>query len=83
MNIGYPSRREDKNKYFYGNNFLLMNKGKTLSFYVSFPNSKEWKDIIFKGVLEDSNDTFSLIRDINSNKLIIIFNEYIDYIVFE
>jgi len=78
----YPSR-EDRNKFYYNDNFLMMNKGKTVCFYVSFPNSKEWKDIIFKGIIENSNNKYTLIRDINSNKLILIFNDYIDYVIFE
>ena len=61
----------------------MMLKGKIANFYVSFPNSKEWKDIIFKGNIENVNDNFTLIRDVNSNKLILVCNNFIDYIVFE
>ncbi len=83
INDVYPNRREEKNKFYYGNNFLMMLKGKIANFYVSFPNSKEWKDIIFKGNIENVNDNFTLIRDVNSNKLILVCNNFIDYIVFE
>jgi len=45
IDMTYPSR-EDRNKFYYNDNFLMMNKGKTVCFYVSFPNSKELKTLI-------------------------------------
>ena len=39
----------------YNDNYIEMNKGKKATIYVSFPNSKQWQDIIFKGVIIESN----------------------------
>ena len=65
------------------NDFLSMNKYKKATIYMSFPNSNEWKDIIFKGNIEDVQNDYIVIRDINTNKLIYTFISFIDYIMFD
>ena len=65
------------------NNFLSMNKGKKVDVYLSFTNSKEWKDIILKGIIQDIGDDYLLLKDINNGKNTLIYTYYIDYIVFD
>ena len=60
-----------------------MAKGKKASFYLSFGNSREWRDTIIKGTIQDSQNDYTLIRDMTTGKLTMIYNMFIDYIIFE
>ena len=84
MNNGYQNMytRSTLNG-IYNNNFLNMNNNKKADIYVSFANSKEWQDMIFKGYIIDTNNDYILIKDINSNKTIYLKRSYIDYIIFD
>ena len=57
--------------------------GKTASFYLTFNDSTEWRDTIFKGTIQDSNDDYTLITDATTNKPILVWNKFIDYIIFD
>lgn len=81
-NFIYPNYMKNNSKIYYPDNFLSINKGKNITMYVSFQNSKEWKDTIFKGIIIDSNDLYTLLKDINSGNTIMVYNTNIDYIIF-
>lgn len=57
--------------------------GKTASFYLTFTDSTEWRDTIFKGTIQDSNDDYTLITDATTGKPILVWNKYINYIIFD
>ena len=80
MGIGY---QYGYNQRDYAENLFKANIGKRLEVYVSFSDSIEWRDSIFKGILEDAGRDFLLIRDENSNKRYVLWNVYLDYVVFE
>lgn len=63
-------------------NFLSLNIGKKLDIYMSFPDSIEWRDKIFKGTLENVGIDYVLIRDENT-KPILLQKIYINFIEFE
>jgi len=67
----------------YRDNLFSHNNGRMASFYLSFPNSLEWKDTIFKGTIQESNDDYTTIRDNTTGKNIMFFNKYIDYVIFD
>ncbi len=82
------------NNNIYGNNFLPNNFnnqvkyvsdylrnviGKNVQVHVSFSDSIEWRDSIFKGKLEDVGKDYLIID--NQNEKTIIWNIYIDYII--
>ena len=46
----------------YVENILRLNKGKYGKFYVSFPDSIEWKDKIFTGIVEQAGRDHLIIR---------------------
>lgn len=67
----------------YAENLFKANVGKRLEVYVSFSDSIEWRDSIFRGILEDAGRDFLLIRDEVSNKRYLLWNVYLDYVVFD
>ena len=71
------------NQNDYAENLLKENIGKTIEVYVSFSDSVEWRDSIFRGILEDAGRDYLLIFDQTNNKRYLLWNVYLDYIVFE
>ena len=79
----YPGFRSNVTRNMYSDNYLSMAKGKKASFYLSFGNSREWRDTIIKGTIQDSQNDYTLVRDMTTGKLTMIYNMFIDYIIFE
>ncbi len=64
--------------YNYVDDYLKGNIGKKAEVHVSFSDSIEWRDSIFKGKLTDVGKDYIVI---NNNKNIVIWSIYIDYII--
>jgi len=69
------------NNYFhnYVDEYLKNNIGKTIEVHVSFSDSIEWRDSVFKGILESVGKDYIVVN--TDNKKYIIWSIYIDYIV--
>ena len=67
----------------YVENILRLNKGKYGKFYVSFPDSIEWKDKIFTGVVEQAGRDHLIISDPSTGKWYLILMIYLNYVEFE
>lgn len=67
----------------YFDSFFPLKQGVKATFYLSFKDSIEWKDTIFKGRVEDSTNEYTLIREERDGKRIFFWNKNIDYIIFE
>lgn len=63
----------------YVENYLRKNIGKEIEAHVSFCDSIEWRDSIFRGRLEDVGKDFLVIKD--NNKKYVIWNIYLDYLI--
>ena len=74
QDFGYLS-----NEYVEG--YLKNNIGKRIEIYVSFPDSVEWRDNIFKGILEQVGKDFIVIN--NDLKKYIIWCIYINYAIID
>ena len=70
------------NNYYhnYVEDYLKANIGKKIELHVSFSDSIEWRDSVFKGILENVGKDYIVIN--LDNKRYIIWNIYIDYAVF-
>lgn len=66
----------------YGENLLRKNVGKRAVFYASFADSIEWRDSVFDGIIEETGKDYVLIYNPESNKRYLLWNVYLDYIVF-
>ena len=88
---GYPNQQyaptvgmtEFPMEQSYVENILRLNKGKYGKFYVSFPDSIEWKDKIFTGVVEQAGRDHLIISDPTTGKWYMILMIYLDYVEFE
>lgn len=67
----------------YIENILRMNKGKIASFYMSYPDSVEWRDKIFTGIVEQAARDHVVVSDPKTGKWYLLLAIYINYIVFD
>jgi spore germination protein Q len=67
----------------YIENILRANKGKKVTVFTSCPDSIEWKDRKFKGIIEESGRDHILLSDPTTGNWYMILMIYVDYIEFE
>ena len=67
------------NNYHYVEDYLKNNISKEVTVHVSFSDSIEWRDSIFKGILDYVGKDYIVIK--TNNKKIVIWSIYIDYLV--
>ncbi len=67
----------------YVENILRLNKGKIASFYMSYPDSNEWRDKIFTGIVEQAARDHVVISDPKTGKWYILLSIYMNFIVFD
>ena len=66
----------------YIENILRLNKGKRVNAYVSFPDSSEWQNKVFSGIIEEAGRDHLIISDPETGKWYLIRIIYLDYIEF-
>lgn len=66
----------------YIENILRLNKGKKVTAYVSFPDSVEWRDRKFTGLIEQAGRDHLILSDIDTGKWYLILMIYLDYVEF-
>lgn len=67
----------------YVENILRLNKGKIASFYISYPDSNEWRDKIFTGRVEQAARDHVVVFDPKNGKWYLLLSIYLNYIVFD
>ena len=67
----------------YIENILRHNKGKRAKLYVSFPDSNEWRDKVFDGIIEQAGRDHIIISDPKTGKWFLVLMIYLDYVEFE
>ena len=67
----------------YIENILRHNKGKKVKIYVSFPDSNEWRDKVYEGIIEQAGRDHIILSDPNTGKWYLILMIYLDYVEFE
>ncbi|MDD5979641.1 MAG: spore coat protein GerQ [bacterium] len=81
---GYPTTGDELPlEQSYVENILRLNKGKVASFYMSFPDSNEWRDRIFTGIVEQAARDHVVISDPKTGKWYILLTIYLNFIVFD
>ncbi len=81
-NISSVSEQEDYNEQSYIENILRLNKGRKVKAYVSFPDSTEWKNSIFTGLIEEAGKDHLIIKDTLNGNWYLIRILYLDYVEF-
>ena len=83
-----PSYETNKNNTMfdeeqsYIENILRLNKGRKVNAYVSFPDSTEWKNKIFSGLIEEAGKDHLIIKEVTTGKWFLIRILYLDYVEF-
>lgn len=78
--IGQPSVVGEQS---YIENILRLNKGKIGTFYMTFPDSNDWRDRKFIGVIEAAGRDHIIISDPNTGVRHLLLMIYLDYVDFE
>ena len=72
---------DDEQSYI--ENIIRLNKGKIGRFYMTFPDSLEWRDRVFSGIIEQSGKDHIIISDPTTVKLYLLLLIYLDYVEFD
>lgn len=67
----------------YIENILRLNRGKLATFYFSFPDSVEWRDKTFTGIIEAAGRDHIIISDPNTGKWYLLLMIYLNYVDFD
>ncbi len=78
INFGGPILEQS-----YIENILRLNRGKKVEVYASYPDSTEWRDKIFSGIVEQSGRDHIIISDPKDGKWYLILLIYVNYIKFD
>ena len=66
----------------YIENILRLNKGKRVNAYVSYPDSSEWQNKIYTGIIEEAGRDHLIISDPVTGYWYLIRMIYLDYVEF-
>ena len=64
-------------------NILRLNKGKKVKVYASYPDSNEWRDKIYTGIIEQSGRDHLILSDPSTGLWYLIRMLYVYYIEFD
>lgn len=80
-NISYNPDLDMEQSYI--ENILRLNKGQRIRAYVSYPDSMEWRDKIYNGIIEEAGKDHLILSDSNTGKWFLIRMIYLDYVEFD
>ena len=67
----------------YIENILRLNKGKKVTVHMTFPDSNEFRDREFRGVIEQSGRDHIILSDPTTGAWYLLLMIYVDFITFE
>lgn len=65
----------------YAENLFTLNHGKTVTVYFSYPDSIEWRDKVFTGIIVAAGRDYLLLRN-NQGQTVLLWLVYINYATF-
>ena len=66
----------------YIENIIRLNRGKLGTFYMTYSDSNEWRDRVYRGVIEAAGVDHIIISDPRDGKRYILLNIYLDWVEF-
>ena len=67
----------------YIENILRLNKGKKVKAYFSYPDSTEWRDKVYDGIIEEAGRDHLIMSDPKTGNWFLLRMIYLDYVDFE
>lgn len=67
----------------YIENILRMNKGKKVNVHMTFPDSEEFRDREFSGIIEQSGRDHIILSEPSTGKWYLLLMIYVDFITFD
>lgn len=67
----------------YIENILRLNKGKKARVHMTFPDSTEWRDLEFNGIIEQSGRDHIILSEPSTGTWQLLFMIYVDYVSFD
>lgn len=64
----------------YVENILRLNRGKQVEIYASYPDSSDWRDKVFTGIIEQSGRDHIILSDPKTGAWYLILMIYVNYI---
>ncbi len=80
---GFSNTGYNSNSSSYAQNVLKNNVGISGYFFVSFPDSVDWRDKIFYGVLAEAGDDYILVYNEDNREYYLIWSIYLNYATFD
>lgn len=88
-NIAVPNQQMGNNNYelpmeqSYIENILRLNRGKKVRVHYTVPDSTEWRDLEFNGIVEQSGRDHIILSDPTTGDWQLLFMIYVVYISFD
>ena len=67
----------------YIENILRLNKGKKAKAYFSFPDSNEWRDKVFEGIIEEAGKDHLVMSNPRTGQWSLILLIYLNFVEFD
>ena len=67
----------------YIENILRLNKGKVATFYMTYNDSLEYRDKVYRGIIQAAGKDHIVISDTRDGKRYILLLVYLDYVEFD
>ena len=80
-NINYSESLPMEQSYI--ENILRLNKGKKVKAYFSYPDSTDWRDKTYDGVIEEAGRDHLIMSDPKTGDWYLLRMIYLDYVTFE
>ncbi len=81
--IGGGTNGNIQDEQSYIENILRLNKGKKAKAYFSFPDSNEWRDKVFEGIIEEAGKDHLVMSDPKTGKWSLILLIYLNFVEFD
>lgn len=80
FNGGINNIKTDEFQYAY--NILNNNPNQIASFYMSYPDSIEWRDRVFTGKIVHSTREYTLLKNEQNSEWYVLPSIYLNYVIF-
>jgi len=78
----YPYNPPKRTEESYIENIIRLNRGKLGTFYMTYSDSSEWRDRVYKGVIEAAGVDHIIISDPRDGKRYVLLNIYLNWVEF-